>query len=93
MIHYYKMESKHNKTLQSIFDNPVKANILWADIEKLLLACGAEISEGRGSRVRIALNNVRAVFHRPHPQKATDKGAVVSMRRFLTEAGVKYDGI
>lgn len=45
MIHYYKMESKHNKTLQSIFDNPVKANILWADIEKLLLACGAEISE------------------------------------------------
>jgi hypothetical protein len=49
----------------------------------------AEISEGRGSRVRIALNGVRAVFHRPHPQKETDKGAVVSMRRFLTEAGVE----
>lgn len=43
--------------------------------------------------MRIALNNVRAVFHRPHPQKETDKGAVVSMRRFLTEAGVEYDGI
>jgi hypothetical protein len=40
------------------------------------------------SRVRIALNGVRAVFHRPHPQKETDKGAVRSMRRFLTEAGV-----
>ncbi|MFN6309943.1 MAG: type II toxin-antitoxin system HicA family toxin, partial [Planctomyces sp.] len=35
-----------------------------------------------------ALNDVRAVFHRPHPQKETDKGAVRSMRRFLTEAGV-----
>jgi hypothetical protein len=48
-----------------------------------------EISEGRGSRVRIALHGVRAVFQRPQPQKETDKGAVVSMRRFLTEAGVE----
>ena len=60
----------------------------WRDIEALLKAAGAEITEGAGSRVRIALNGVRAVFHRPHPQKETDKGAVKSMRRFLTEAGV-----
>ncbi len=38
---------------------------------------------------RVILNGVRAVFHRPHPQKETDKGAVVSMRRFLKEAGIK----
>jgi hypothetical protein len=31
----------------------------------------------------------RAVFHRPHPQKETDKGAMMSMRRFLENAGVK----
>jgi hypothetical protein len=54
----------------------------------LLIALGAEISEGNGSRVRIALNGIRAVFHRPHPQKETDKGAIISMRRFLKEAGV-----
>jgi hypothetical protein len=48
----------------------------------------AEISEGRGSRVRIALHGVRAVFHRPHPRKETDRGAVASMRRFLIEAGI-----
>lgn len=54
----------------------------------MVVAAGGEISEGAGSRVRIALNDVRAVFHRPHPQKETDKGAVKSMRRFLTEAGV-----
>ena len=54
----------------------------------MLIAAGAEISEGSGSRVRIALNGMRAVFHRPHPQKETDKGAVKSMRRFLSEAGV-----
>ncbi len=43
--------------------------------------------------MRIALNGVRAVFHRPHPQSETDKGAVVSMRRFLKEAGVTIDEI
>jgi hypothetical protein len=32
---------------------------------------------------------VRAVFHRPHPQKETDRGSVRSMRRFLSEAGVR----
>jgi HicA toxin of bacterial toxin-antitoxin, len=76
-------------TLRAIFENPVRANIPWADIESLLRACGAEISAGRGSRVRIALNGVRAVFHRPHPQKEMDRGAVVSMCRFLIEAGVE----
>ena len=82
------MNKKHQRTLQAIFEDPVKSGILWSDIERLLVALGAEISEGRGSRVRIALRGVRAVFHRPHPRKETDKGAVVSMRRFLTEAGV-----
>lgn len=83
------MRSKHRKTLTAIFAHPVRANIPWKDIESLLIACGAEIGEGRGSRVRIALHGVRAVFHRPHPQKETNKGTVVSMRRFLTKAGVK----
>ena len=82
------MAFKHRKTLEEIFDVPVRPSIQWKDIEKMLIALGAEISEGKGSRVRIALNDVRAVFHRPHPRKETDKGAVVSMRRFLTTAGV-----
>jgi hypothetical protein len=82
------MSKKHRRILVAIFAEPVRANINWSDIEAMLEACGAEISEGRGSRVRIALNGVRAVFHRPHPQQETDKGAVRSMRRFLTEAGV-----
>ncbi len=82
------MNKKQRRTLEKIFGNPVQSSIQWNDIEKLLIALGAEISEGRGSRIRIVLNDVRAVFHRPHPRKETDKGAIVSMRRFLTEAGV-----
>lgn len=64
----------------------MRANVAWADIESLLAALGADLSEGSGSRVRIALRGVRAVFHRPHPQKETDKGALKSMRRFLATA-------
>ncbi|AFY49545.1 hypothetical protein Nos7524_3765 [Nostoc sp. PCC 7524] len=84
-----ELNSKHQKTLDDIFENPVRSNIAWSDIESMLVALGAEVSEGKGSRVRIALNGVRATFHRPHPEKETDKGAVKSMRRFLTEANVK----
>ncbi len=82
------MSKKHRNTLQAVFADPVRTNIAWRDIEAMLKAAGAEVTEGEGSRVRIALHGVRAVFHRPHPQKETDKGAVRSMRRFLTEAGV-----
>ncbi len=84
-----KLNSKHKKILEDIFKEPIKSDILWKDIENILAALGAEISEGSGSRIRIYLNGVRAVFHRPHPKKQTDKGALKSMRRFLVEAGVK----
>ena len=83
------MNARHRKTLGLIYENPVRSDIAWSDIEALLQHAGAEISEGRGSRVRIALNGSRAVFHRPHPNRETDKGALKSMRRFLTEAGVR----
>lgn len=83
------MDSKHRKTLEAIFEKPERANILWRDIEALFLALGAEITEGNGSRVRVALNGMRAVFHRPHPRKETDKGTVKSVRRYLETAGVK----
>ena len=83
------MDSKHRKTLEAIFEKTERANIAWRDIEAMFVALGAEITEGSGSRVRVALKDVRAVFHRPHPRKETNKGAVKSVRRFLEAAGVK----
>ena len=82
------MKKKHRKTLEAIFKKPTQAGIPWIDIEALLINLGASISEGRGSRIRIELNGEDAIFHRPHPEKETDKGAVASMRRFLENAGV-----
>lgn len=82
------MNKKNQRTLDRIVERPDRSDIPWRDIEQLIVALDGEISEGRGSRVRIYLNGVRAVFHRPHPERVTDKGAVTSMRRFLKEAEV-----
>ncbi|WP_136061643.1 type II toxin-antitoxin system HicA family toxin [Pontiella sulfatireligans] len=82
------MNKKHTRTLEKIIEKPERSDIPWKDIESLIIALGGEITEGRGSRVRIYLNDIRAVFHRPHPKRVTDKGAVSSMRRFLKEAEV-----
>ncbi|MEH2410014.1 type II toxin-antitoxin system HicA family toxin [Nostoc sp.] len=92
ILYKWNLHSKQQKTFDALFQNPIRSNILWSDIESLLIALGAEVSVERGSRVRFALNDIRATFHRPHPEKETDKGAVKSMRRFLTEAGIKKTG-
>ncbi len=83
------MNNKHRKTLLKIFQSPIQSGIIWSEIELMLKAFGAEIEERAGSRIVISLNRVISVFHRPHPQKETDKGAIKSIRLFLQNAGIK----
>ena len=71
-----------------IFEEPTPADLRWSDIESLLRALGAEIGEGAGSRLRIALGGVRAVFHRPHPRPQTRRSTVRAVRDFLAAAGM-----
>jgi hypothetical protein len=85
------VNSKQLRTLEAIFEDPVRADIEWRYIESLLKALDAEITEGKGSRVRISLNGVKAVLHEPHPEKEVKKGAVRSLRDFLRAAGVSID--
>ena len=83
------MKRKHQKTLALLFSRPVSGNIKWADIQALLLALGAEISEREGSRIGVKLFGEIQVFHRPHPTPDTDKGAVSCIRKWLENNGVK----
>jgi hypothetical protein len=83
------MHGRHRRTLSRIFAEPSPADLRWSDIESLLRAAGAEIGEGAGSRVRVALGGVRAVFHRPHPSPELKRGAVRAVRDFLAAAGVQ----
>ncbi|RDE09365.1 type II toxin-antitoxin system HicA family toxin [Pelagibacterium lacus] len=82
------MKRKHEATLQRIFARPVSGSIRWAEIEALLIALGAEISEREGSRIAVVLFDDVRIFHRPHPSPDTDKGAVASMRKWLESHGV-----
>jgi len=87
------MNKKQRQTLAKIFEKPERSDIRWDDIESLFGALGAEISQGKGSRIRVVLGSTKAVFHRPHPQPETNKPTVRSVQRFLIEVGVKNDGI
>ncbi len=82
------MNSKHRKTLEIIFSEPVNDNLEWRKIEALFLALGAELNERSGSRVSFTLNGEKLDVHRPHPGKEALKYRVKDARNFLTNAGV-----
>ncbi len=87
--YHLPVKRRHQRTLDAIFRQPTSGNIRWRDIEALLLELGAEISEREGSRKGVRLFGERRVFHRPHPRPVTDKGAVASIRGWLSRNGVK----
>jgi hypothetical protein len=82
------MNSKQKRTLKAIFKTPVSGTIAWADIENLLIAAGAELIEGRGSRVRFNKGDETETFHRPHPAKEAKRYQVRAARSFLERIGV-----
>jgi hypothetical protein len=82
------MNMRHRKTLELVNSDPVPKTLEWARIESLLIALGAEVIEGRGSRVRFVLKGVVATFHRPHPSKEAKPYQVRDTRSFLERAGV-----
>lgn len=83
------MKKQHQKTLEAIFKKPISGNIVWKDIESLFKSLGAEIEEREGSRIAVILFGQVKVFHRPHSQPTTDKGAVASVRAWLTLNDIK----
>lgn len=83
------MNKKHKKTLAKIFSKPVSSEIDWSDVESLSISLGADVKEKEGSRVGVFLFDEVRVFHRPHPTPNTDKGCIVSIRKWLESHGVK----
>lgn len=81
------MNSKHRKTLEAIFAQPVARNLEWDDIERLLISVGCSVIEGSGSRVRFCLGTVVTSFHRPHPEREAKLYQVKDAREFLRKIG------
>lgn len=86
------LSSKHKKTLLDIWTNPPSANIKWNRVEALVKAAGGRIEQGNGSRVRFIIDGRVGRFHTPHKNGSnTDKGAVNSLRKYLTDCGITPD--
>lgn len=81
------MNSKHRRTQAVVFADPVSGTVAWADVEALLVAVGAKVIEGRGSRVKFEAKGVVIGFHRPHPAKEAKPYQVRDARAFLTKIG------
>lgn len=83
------MNNKHRKTLEALFSVPPPKGMPWDDIESLLVAAGATITEGSGSRVKFDLNGQTVAFHRPHKPKTARAYQIAIAREFLEDNGVK----
>ena len=83
------MNKRHQKTIETIFRNPIPKSLAWSKIESLFVTLGATVVEGRGSRVRFELNGVVGTFHRPHPRKEAKPYQVRDARYFLEQAGIQ----
>lgn len=86
-----KLNSKQGKTLQAIFTVPTHSDLKWREIEALLVHLGAEIKEGKGSRVRVFLKGEVGIFHEPHPtNKEVCRCTVESVRDLLKNSGINF---
>jgi hypothetical protein len=80
--------SRHHATLiRTIFHDPPPHNLHWRDIESLLRHVGASVESISGARVRVKLNRMEEVLHRPHGNEL-DRQSVLHLRAFLGRAGV-----
>lgn len=79
------MNSRHRKTLEIIFSDPVSGNLPWDRIEALLVVIGCKVVAGSGSSVMFEKEGRRACFHRPHPRREALVYRVKAVREFLTK--------
>lgn len=82
------VNSKHRRTLESIWADPVSGTLEWARIEALLMALGCRGIKGPGSSVTFDWQGRKASFHRPHPGKEALRYRVKAAREFLQHLGV-----
>jgi hypothetical protein len=80
--------SRHANLLRTIFRDPPSGNVHWRDIESLLRHLGASLEPIAGARVRVKLNRMEDVLHRPHHSNVLDVSALRHLREFLARAGV-----
>jgi hypothetical protein len=82
------MSRHHANLIRSIFHDPPSGNVHWRDIESLLRHVGAALEPISGARIRVKLNRMEGVLHRPHHSNVLDASSLLHLRAFLARAGV-----
>ncbi|QFY43100.1 type II toxin-antitoxin system HicA family toxin [Candidatus Methylospira mobilis] len=80
--------SHHLNLLHAIFEDPLRGNIHWRDVESLLHHLGAAVQPSHGARFRVTLNSVEGILHHPHQGNVCSKQEIKHLREYLAEAGV-----
>jgi len=81
------LSHKHENLLLTVFHDPISGNIHWREVESLLGHLGADIESLSGARIRVKLNGVEGILHRPHHGNTLDKSSVRHLREYLAHAG------
>lgn len=83
------MNRRQQKTLEAVFADPIDGNLIWRNVESLLVGIGCQVIEGSGSSITFEKDGLRVTFHRPHPQKEALRYRVKDARQFLENLGVR----
>jgi len=82
------VNTKHRKTVSTIFTRPTLSSIIFSDVESLIVALGGKVKEREGSRVKFELKGEQWRCHRPHPGKELKRYQVEEARELLERVGV-----
>jgi hypothetical protein len=82
------MSRHHANLIRTIFHDPPSHNVHWRDIESLLKHVGAAIEPLSGARVRVQIERVEGVLHRPHHSNVIGTSTLLQVRELLGRAGV-----
>jgi hypothetical protein len=82
------MSRHHAHLIRTIFHDPPSGNVHWREVESLLKHVGASMESLSGARVRVTLNRMEHVLHRPHHSNVLDASSLLHVRAFLARAGV-----
>lgn len=82
------MSHKHEQLVHELFLDPPNANVHWREVESLLHHLGAEIENLPGARLRVKLQRLETVLHRPHHSHTLDRQGIKHLREFLAHAGI-----
>ena len=82
------MSRHHVNLIRSIFHDPPSANLHWRDVESLLRHVGASMEPLSGARIRVTLNRMEEVLHRPHHGNTLEPKSLLHLRAFLARSGV-----